>query len=130
MERFIYKLPNRKEYISSARLTASAIANAAGFNFEDVEDIRLAVGEACNNAVIHSNRSSHIELEFILGGEDMEILVRDSGNGFNPDDIKQPHIEEYDGSGLGIFIIESLMDSFKIISGNGEGTTISMKKNL
>ncbi len=53
MENITLSLPSKAEYVSVARLTASVIANNMGFNIEEVEDIKVAVGEACNNAVLH-----------------------------------------------------------------------------
>ncbi len=52
-------IPTKSEYVSVARLTSSVIANNMGFDIEDIEDIKVAVGEACNNAVLHTNDKDH-----------------------------------------------------------------------
>ena len=41
-------LPSKTEFVSTARLTASSVANRIGFNIDEVEDIKVAVSEVCN----------------------------------------------------------------------------------
>src|SRR6056297_1468251 len=54
-------IPSNPEYVSIVRLTASVIANSIGFDFEEIEDIKVAVSEACNNVVVHSKLFSRFE---------------------------------------------------------------------
>lgn len=128
MDKFKIILPNKKEYIISARLAASSIANISGFDIEKVEDIRLAVGEACNNAVIHGSSSENINIELFCDEDKIVIMIKDSGSGFIPGNIEKVDLEYYDGSGLGLFIIQSLMDEVYLDSNDDQGTTIKMIK--
>lgn len=121
-------LPSKPEFVGVARLTASFVANKMGFDIEAIEDIKLAVGEACNNAVIHSGSHETYNLEFIQNKEMLVIEIKDFGNGFKFEDYKEPKLEEPQESGLGLFIIKSLMDTVNIESGEGSGTKIIMSK--
>ncbi|MEA3422350.1 MAG: ATP-binding protein [Bacillota bacterium] len=121
-------LPNKPEYVSVARLTASVVANNMGFDIEDIEDIKVAVGEACNNSVIHGNKSSIINLSFIIDNSNFIVEVTDDGKGFDFDEYEQPDLDDYEGKGLGIFIMESLMDTIEIDTTLGNGTRIRLKK--
>lgn len=121
-------LPNKPEYVSVARLTASVVANNMGFDIEDIEDIKVAVGEACNNSVIHGDKSSIINLSFIIDNSDFIVEVTDDGKGFDFDEYEQPDLDNYQGKGLGIFIMESLMDTVEINTTLGNGTKIRLKK--
>lgn len=47
------RLPNRPEFVAVARLTVSAIAARLEFDINDIEDIKVAVAEACTNAIEH-----------------------------------------------------------------------------
>ena len=123
-------LPSKPEYVSVARLTASFVANKMGFDIEAIEDIKLAVGEACNNAVIHSGSHDTYNLEFIQSNETLVIEIKDFGNGFNTNSYVEPKLEEPQENGLGLFIIKSLMDSVSIESEEGQGTRITMSKIL
>ena len=44
-------IPGRPEYVSVARLAIRGVASRMRFSYDEVEDIRLAVGEACTTAI-------------------------------------------------------------------------------
>lgn len=123
-------LPCRPEYVSVARLTASFVANQMGFDIEAIEDIKLAVGEACNNAVLHSGNSPTYQLELKNMENSLIIEVKDSGRGFDKEAYKAPELDELQENGLGLFIIKSLMDDVQIQTFEGNGTKIIMSKDI
>lgn len=124
-------LPGKPEYVSIARLTASVIANQMGFNIDDVEDIKVAVGEACNNAVLHGKSHEEVfEIQFEVQENRIVIEVRDNGNGFDLDEYQAPEPGELRENGLGIFIMKTLMDEVEFIPVQNNGTTIRLVKEL
>ena len=123
-------IPANPEYVSIVRLTASVIANNMGFDFEEIEDIKVAVSEACNNAVVHSKKEDNFEIKFIKESEKIGIEVKDNGNGFNFEDYSSPDLKNPLDHGLGIFVIKSLMDRVEVKSSKEKGTEIKMYKNL
>ncbi len=123
-------LPSKPEYVSIARLTASFIANQMGFDVEIIEDIKLAVGEACNNAIIHSGSEETYKIEFLNLTNELKIEIRDHGKGFSMDNYKKPNADDLQENGLGLFIIKSLMDQVDIESFEGRGTKIIMSKTI
>jgi len=48
---FELALPLRAEYVSIARLTVSGVANRAGFDFDEIEDIKVSLSEVCNQII-------------------------------------------------------------------------------
>lgn len=125
------QLPSKAEYVSIARLTASVIANNSGFDFEDIEDIKVAVGEACNNAVLHSgSQNETFEIVFHVNQNQLSIEIKDQGNGFEIKDYHEPDLENPQVGGLGIFIMKSLMDEVELISEPNKGTAIKLIKNI
>jgi serine/threonine-protein kinase RsbW len=44
-------IPGRPEYVGVARLAILGVASRMRFSYDEVEDIRLAVGEACTTAI-------------------------------------------------------------------------------
>lgn len=127
MKRFSLTLPSDSKYVIAARLLATSVAGIAGFNVEQIEDIRMAVGEAMNNAVIHSNCNDEVSLDVDVDDSFIQIRVSDHGKGFNPGEV-QMDLNNYQGNGLGLFIIDSLMDEVNIDSKNKAGTSITMRK--
>ena len=49
------ELTANPDFVSIIRLTLSGIANKIGFSLDDIEDIKVAVSEACTNAIKHSS---------------------------------------------------------------------------
>ena len=128
MDFFSLTIPNKKEFVSAARLLATSVAGLSGFDVESIEDIRMAVGEACNNVVVHSRDSYKIDLEIELGGDQIKISVVDSGIGFERHLADGIDPDKYEGSGLGVFIIDAVMDDVEIHCGDDNGTIITMTK--
>ncbi len=125
------KLPSKAEYVSIARLAASVLSNNIGFDIEEVEDIKVAVGEACNNAVLHGKCEDEIyEINFKVSNNKIKIEVRDTGIGFDENKYSEPDLNNLKGNGLGIYIMKSLMDEVDIIPNQNEGTILKLTKYL
>ncbi|SMP58291.1 ATP-binding protein [Anoxynatronum buryatiense] len=125
-------IPHRSEYVSMIRLTVTAIASSMGFDIEDIEDIKVALSEACSNAIMHGGCSAeeNFVVQFIREQKRLTISVSDFGKGYSVQTLQDPKLEELNEGGLGIFIIRSLMDDVKIKTGSSQGTSITMIKNL
>lgn len=125
-------VPSKPEYVSVVRLTASAVASRVGFNVEELEDIKVAVAEACTNAIKHGicEKGENFDVKFFLDQEKISIHVIDHGSGFSCNQLEEPDLTSPKEGGLGIFIIKSLMDEVDVISNKGEGTIIKMTKYL
>lgn len=129
-ENICISVPSKPEYVSVVRMTSSVIANKMGFNIEDIDDIKVAVGEACNNAVLHGHNDNNFKVEFTISDDKFIIEVKDEGKGFSIDKCPSPDICNPKESGFGIFIIKSLMDNVEVESSPEKGTVIKMVKFL
>ena len=136
MRKVTLALPMVPEMEIEASKTATAIAESMRMSPDRIDEVRMAVVEACINALEHS-RSSEKEVFVtfeVVGERDPEklrITVRDTGVGFSPEEIEEPTIQEKLKSrrkrGWGLKIIRGLMDEVEILSGS-EGTTVVMSK--
>ena len=116
-------------YVSIIRLTTSGIANKVGFCMDDIEDLKVAVSEACTNAIKHSS-DDRFTIIYTMTENGLTIEIIDNGNGYDTSSINEPDIENLKESGMGLFIIEALMDEVSIESQEGKGTSIKMTKYL
>lgn len=123
------EIASNPQYVSVIRLTTSGIASKIGFCLEDIEDIKVAVSEACTNAIKHS-LDNKFSVEYTIFENGLTITIIDSGKGYDVDSIDVPNLEEPKESGLGLFIIQSLMDEVEIKSNINYGTVIKMTKYL
>jgi serine/threonine-protein kinase RsbW len=111
-------------YEKVAMSTAASLAKLMGFPEDRVEDLKTAVAEACINAIEHGNRMNEmLSVGVILsaGDDELEVKVIDDGKGMNkqqakPDIDKKMHGEE-DPRGMGMFLIQALVDEAEWVAG-------------
>lgn len=115
----------------AARATEE-IARLIGFVPRAIEQVRMAVIEACLNAFEHSESPDRrVYLNFISYEDRLLVVVRDFGKGFDPLEVRQPDIHEkigaMDKGGWGLYLIRRLMDEvvFEKVSA---GTCLMMTK--
>ena len=129
-------LPMVADMEIEASKTATAIAESMRMSPDRIDEVRMAVVEACINALEHSHSSEReVFVTFeVLGDKDPEklrITVRDNGIGFAMDAVEEPTIgaklKAPRKRGWGLKIIRGLMDEVEIRSGS-EGTTVVMSK--
>lgn len=131
-------LPNRAEYLGVARLTVSGVAHRMGFSYDEIEDIKLAVGEACTNAVQHANPDdggeTMIRITCTLYPDRLVVEVEDQGAGFATKPMQNRvkplcgdiDLDELEEGGLGLYLIHALMDEVEIRT--EPGVSVSMTK--
>ena len=102
MENDLIKLtvPNKPDYVGVVRLTTSAIASRIGFNIEEIEDIKVAIAEACIDAL---DKSEDLYIEYKVCLDKLAIYVKN----VTEDEKSSERSKEKE---LGILIIKSLMD--------------------
>ena len=117
------------EYVSIIRLTTSGIANKVGFCLDDIEDLKVAISEACTNAIKHS-LEDRFTIIYTMIEKGLTIEIIDNGKGYNTKEVSEPDLDNLKESGMGLFIIESLMDEVNVESTEGKGTSIKMTNYL
>lgn len=127
------RLPPLPEYVSIARLCLAGIGARLSLPLETIEELKVALAEACTNVVQHaygpSDEDKDIRILFAFNEDSLTMIVEDTGRGFDPSKDLQPPTPEKD-RGLGLFLIKALVDEVTIDSAPGKGTRIKMKKAL
>jgi len=128
------RLPSRLGFEKVAMSTAAAVAKLMGFREERIDDLKTAIAEACINAIEHGNRlNEKLSVGVVLsaGTDQLEIKVMDDGKGMKqgptkPDIDKTMHGEE-DPRGMGMFLIQALVDEAEWVVGtNGRGSYVRL----
>lgn len=70
-------LPAHPGFVRIARLTIAGLASRAGFGYDEVEDLRIAVDELCYLLVGPAGQAGEVELLFTV--QDRSISVVGSG---------------------------------------------------
>ncbi|MDR0885803.1 MAG: ATP-binding protein [Clostridiales Family XIII bacterium] len=125
------KIPIKSEYVSTVRLTISSVAARVGFDVEALDDIKVAVSEACSNVILHgTDQDEFYSVEVEVLDDKLIISVLDNAGGFDLETYCEPVLDDPKQGGLGIFIMRALMDEVSVHSEPGEGTIIRMSKYL
>ncbi len=114
-------LPSSAEYVMLARLVAGQVGRLAGFEPEDVYDLKLAVTEAVTNVIRHAAVDAY-EVEYRVIGQTVEVTVTDTGGGFQRSDLAGEPDEQ---GGFGLTVIENLVDEL-VLDSKGDGTRMKM----
>ena len=119
-------IPSRPEYIAIVRLVVASLA-AARRNLADerIDDLKLAVSEACTNAIeanLTSGNDAPVVVSLWEAPERMEVCIADSGPGFDPEQLPEhPPVTDPDRlnfeRGLGIPLIRNLVDDVRFEPG-------------
>jgi serine/threonine-protein kinase RsbW len=119
-------LPASREALREISEAVEHAATAAQFDGRELADLQVAVAEACTNVIIHGlqedvNRSFSIEIE--SKGNGVEVVVKEDGEPFDfrsapPPDLDSSLTERRIG-GLGLFLIEKLVDSVTYTTESG-----------
>jgi len=128
------RLPSRLGYEKVAMSTAASVAKLMGFREDRIEDLKTAVAEACINAIEHGNRLNEglsVGVMLSAGEDSLEVKVMDDGKGLKglppkPDIEKKMHGEE-DPRGMGMFLIQALVDESEWVAGsNGKSSYVRL----
>jgi serine/threonine-protein kinase RsbW len=138
MNRIHLQIPAHADYIDIVRLCLYGIASKMGFSFEDIEDMKVAISEVCNNAVLHvlpHDRLNVIDICFEIEETALSIKIKDYGQGLNYADtlVEASSLHETDVSnlrsgGLGIYLMQALMDELEVKTDSG--TEVIMTKYI
>jgi len=117
----------------TATHTATSVAEYMKFDPDRIDEVKMALIEAIINAFEHSqSRDGKVRIKFLIGEDNLTVIIQDHGKGFDIQQIEKPEIgSKLHASykrGWGLMLIEKLMDTVYIES-NEHGTTLVMSKN-
>lgn len=130
------EFPSRSANESFARSAAAGFAAQLDPTLDEISDIKTAVSEAVTNCIVHAypDAVGNILLRIrILGKDLLEITVRDKGLGIENIEAAREPLFTTGGderSGMGFTIMESFMDSVRVRSRVGRGTSVTMCKRI
>lgn len=126
------RIPSKPEFVGVARLAILGVASRMPFSYDEVEDIRLAVGEACTTAVERAAKSNKLDTDITIRTEILDgkltVKVVDQAGSVpeSPEMADSP--TELDEQGLGALLMELLVDEFKVETSPDGGTVVTMVK--
>lgn len=123
------------EQLAKVRKLVATFAQQQGFSEEQIQDIRLAVDEACTNIIKHAYQyddSKEFEINIESRENQLWISILDNGHTFDPSSYKKPDIEDQirkkKRGGVGVYLIQKLMDKVEYHSSGGKNEIRMLKE--
>jgi serine/threonine-protein kinase RsbW len=134
MERVLVNIPSNPIFERVVRASADELGQAIGLPPERVEDLKLAVSEAVNNAIDHGNHreaAKLVEVTFVLDVDKLEVRIRDEGAGvgsvdFSPRIVEEQNLDSGMHRGFGMYLISALVDEYDV-SSSQHGTVMTLR---
>ena len=121
-------IPCRPEFVGVARLAILGVASRMRFSYDEVEDVRLAVGEACTISVEWAERNgrtdSTITLRSEISDDKLTIDILDRAGSRGAVESADPERED---ENLGALLITLLVDEITV-EPQDTGTRVRMVK--
>jgi serine/threonine-protein kinase RsbW len=128
---------SKTENLSAIRDFVSSYVAEAGIAQDVIENIILAVDEACTNIIKHAYHSvpdGEIIIKLKTTGSKLIVSITDFGNSFAPEKIPEPDLQKYYRQrrvgGLGMYLMKTLMDDVKYNSVPGKFNEVLLSKNI
>lgn len=110
-------IPSTTLKLSAVREFVEKHARDYGFSADVVDQMALAVDEACTNVIRHAYRgrkSGPVDIRIVEEADRFTVTIRDQGESFDFDHYKRPNLAEAirarRGGGFGVDIMRRLMD--------------------
>jgi len=117
-------IPAAAAWVRVARLAASGVAAPLGLGLDDIEDLKLAIGEACGDRLEVGAAERTLTVRFHASGT--ELIVEVEGDSPDP----PAGSEAGDGEGYALALMEAVTDGVVRICAASGRTVIRMTKTL
>jgi len=118
-------LPARAENVAVVRHAIGGLGDAIDISDQILSDVKLAVTEACTNAVVHAypDGDGPLEVAVYVRDDRLTLVVRDEGRGIVPR-------TDSPGLGLGLPLIATLAEALELGTDPNDRTEVRMTFRL
>lgn len=108
-------IPPKPEFVSVARLTAATVAARQSFTYDEIEDLKIAVSEACTALMVSGTDRAPLTIRLTPGAQALEIEIETGGPGVELTEVPSKDTKEpLDETRLGVFLMGCLVDEVKV----------------
>jgi serine/threonine-protein kinase RsbW len=122
-------LPRDEASVPFVRHLCRATLRDLGVSRSCVDDIEVAVSEACSNVLRHAAGDGEYEVGVRIDDTTCTLEIKDNGGGFDSPNQTQDWLLTIPESGRGIHLMKALVDELKF-STMSHGTAVTLKKVL
>jgi serine/threonine-protein kinase RsbW len=123
-------LPAEVESVPSARSICKANLALLKVRQQSIDDVALALTEACANVVKHA-AGHRYQVRMSIDDALCVIEVIDSGSGFDPGSVPEPDPDDLLSDGRGLLLMGALVDQLAFTRRtDSAGTVVCLEKRL
>jgi serine/threonine-protein kinase RsbW len=111
------RLPAEASFVATVRLAAASLAARCDLTVDDIEDLRLAVDEACSLLLQHAAPDSTLDTRFELNQGSLRVETSVLGE-----------LNNVDRSGFAWTVLEALTSTVDVATGDGRMTVTLTKR--
>lgn len=123
-------LPQEAETVALVRAAATGTLGLFGVEDECIDDIRLAISEACTNVIDHASSDDEYEVLIHVDDEQCSISVKNTGIGFDASSLAGMMPDPGSARGRGVAIMRAVMDTVEFRSSPRAGSIVHLVRNL
>lgn len=132
-DRIELSIPSHPRYLQMVRAMVKKVTRIHHLPCDQAEGIVLAVDEACSNVIKHAYANSpNGRLEFLIEVRDsrLDISITDYGTACDLRRMKPRDLDDVRPGGLGVYIINEVMDKVVYTCGEKGRNSIQMTKRI
>jgi serine/threonine-protein kinase RsbW len=122
-------LPRESVSVPVVRRLAAQALRAFGVDDEDIDDVQLAITEACANVIDHAGATDTYDVKVELSADRCAITVVDQGAGFDVDEVPEKAADDAE-MGRGVALMRALVDNVAFRNEPQAGAVVHMVKAL
>ena len=129
----VISIPSDPKYLSVVRAVVTTMGSICGLGDSAVEDVKLAVDEACANVIRHAYRGDtgqKIVVKFKVIEKRFEVVIEDSGIKAQPHLIAGRSLDDVRPGGLGIHLIKRAFDVFQFDERKKKGNRLRLVRRI
>lgn len=123
-------LPQEAPSVRLVRLAVTRTLEVFGVDEDCIEEIRLALSEACTNVVQHAHEVDEYEVRIEVDDDRCAISVMNTGDELDADELDGVMPGPDSPRGRGVAIMHALMDQVELHSEPAAGTVVRLVKTL
>lgn len=132
-DRVRLELPSHPQYLCLVRDLTVRMGRITNITEEEIEDLKLAVDEACSNVIKHAYKgdtTKRIVVQFRTGPGELEVIIEDNGLKADPAVIHGRDLEDVKPGGLGVHFIRRTFDRVEFDPKKQAGNRLRLTKYL
>ncbi|MBP1153901.1 MULTISPECIES: ATP-binding protein [unclassified Paenibacillus] len=131
----ILRVPLHPDELDTVRLTLYGVAVRMGFTYESIEDLKVAVTEACNHILVQHGHNAIgaacLQLVFTIRPQELVVHIDSEGLAVSfgeQTDWKGPaegdadSLNALESAPLGLYLMQALVDEVTLVPAEGEGS--------